>query len=123
MVGAIWVVSTGFVTAVPPAAPGQASKIGTLRSSTWPTQYAGKPRRKTSIRSHPQPAPNRDSGRTPSRGLEEGHRIHQRLPAQNPQLRRQHEIATVIPRRQRPAIRFTDKRVITLAEHQKIIAA
>jgi integrase len=31
--------------------------------------------------------------------------------------------ATVIPRRQWPAIRFKDKRAITLAEHQKIIAA
>jgi integrase len=31
--------------------------------------------------------------------------------------------ATVIPRRQWPAIRFKEKRAITLAEHQKIIAA
>ena len=31
--------------------------------------------------------------------------------------------ATVIPRRQWPAIRFKDKRAITLAEHQKIVAA
>jgi len=31
--------------------------------------------------------------------------------------------ATVIPRRQWPAIRFKDKRAVTLAEHQKIVAA
>ncbi len=31
--------------------------------------------------------------------------------------------ATVIPRRQWPAIRFKDKRAITLAEHEKIVAA
>jgi hypothetical protein len=31
--------------------------------------------------------------------------------------------ATVIPRRQWPAIHYKDKRAITIAEHQKIVAA
>ena len=33
MLGAIWVVSTGAVTAVPPAAPGRTTRIGTFLSS------------------------------------------------------------------------------------------